>query len=176
LEVNFKDLNTWGIFATFIGLIISIITLIIANNVRKATRNLQNSLAFDKRVPTHLKQIDSLLKDFNMLLNNIGDNVNLINAVLANLKSELLSLSNKISDKRTKKLIHKTILNIGRNLNKQFTPKIHHENSNPLIKAINFLFKVHESHYWRVYISVGEIYRSVDNLYKDKRIRIKRND
>ena len=173
MTIKFDDINTWGTVATFAGLIISIITLIVANNVRRVTETLQNSIAFDKRVPGHLKQIDLLLTKFNQLLNNVSGNINPMRALMAKIRSEISSLSTKISDKKTKRLFNKVIRGLDKNINRKY---IHHSDligSTYLKKAINYFFTVSDDDYWQSYTSVGEIYSTIENLHKDKQVKIK---
>ena len=169
--IKFDDINTWGTIATFVGLGISIVTLFIADNVRKVTQRLQNSIVFDKRVPGQLKAISLLLSDFNILLNNTSANVNQIKALLALLKSEILSLSIKITDKRTKQLIISTVKRIDSDISKSFI--IEDKKAHLLRKVYNSLITVSEDDYWNSYTAVGEIHRAVDNLYKDKKAIVK---
>jgi len=171
LAIKFDDINTWGTIATFVGLAISIVTLLVANNVRKATQRLQNSIVFDKRVPSQLKAISMLLSDFNILLNNTGANVNQIKSLLSLMKSEIFSLSNKITDKRIKKLIFKTVKRIDSDIHKNFI--IEDKNAHLFRKAFNSIFTVSEDDYWKNYTAVGEIHRAIDNLYKDKKATVK---
>jgi len=170
LAIKLDDINTWGTIATFVGLGISILTLLVANNVRKVTQRLQNSIIFDKRVPGQLKAISLLLSDFNILLNNTSANVNQIKSLLALLKSEILSLSIKITDKRTKQLIINTVKRIDGDINKSFI--IEDRNAHLFRKAYNLLFTVSEDDYWKSYTAVGEIHRAIDNLYKDKKATV----
>jgi len=171
LAINFNDINTWGTIATFVGLGISIVTLIVANNVRQVTQRLQNSIVFDKRVPSQLKEISGLLSDFNILLNNTSENVNQVKSLLAQLRSEIVSLSVKITDKRTKQLIIKAVKKIDNDIIKDFVKP--DKNAGFIKKAYNLIFRVSEDDYWQSYTAIGEIHRAIDNLYKDKKATIK---
>lgn len=173
MKIDLHDLNTWGIFATFIGLAISIITLVVAENARRATKKLQNSLIFDKRVPVHLNQISNFLSDFNTLLNNTNGNVNQIKLLLAHVKSELLSLLEKITDKRARKLISMTISHINKNISRPYSKVNMNESSTLWNRIVTKFTKSTGDSFWSSYTDIGEVHRTVDNLYKDKKVKIK---
>jgi hypothetical protein len=173
-KLEYDDINTWGTIATFIGLAISVATLLIADNVRKVTRELQRSVSFDKRIPNHLREISTLLTDLNTLLNNANNNINELKTLSGLMRSELISLLIKITDKRLRLLIKKSLRQISRNIKKDFVYYDKGHQPNAFRKFYVRIFNITADNFFQSYTSVNEVYRSVDNLYKDKKTQIKK--
>lgn len=172
--MDFKSIDTWDKITSFIGFVITIITLFVANNARRAIKKVQNTITFDKRIPQHLREIDKMLTTFNDLLNNQSQNTNEINTLLGLMSSELKNLGNKVSDREIKALIKQANTQTKDIRRLSYTPP----QTQSLIRRVMFFFSGEPPNISDLvimnYIKIGEIYTAVNNIHKDSQTRIRR--
>ncbi len=157
-----------------IGFIITIATLFVSENARRAVKKIQNSITFDKRIPQHLREINGKLKVFNWLLNDPIANVHEINVLLSSILSELINLRAKVSDERVRFLIDRAESQI-----KNIRKLSYNSSRNP-----NWIAKVKvqltDRHLTvsdlipECYTQINEIYSAVNNIYKDSQTKLRR--
>lgn len=171
-SIDFSSVDTWDKITSFIGFIITIVTLCVADNARKAINRVQNSITFDKRIPNHLKNIDLMLSDYNSLLNNQTENINEINTLLGSISSELDSLELKLTNNKVKRSISEARNQIKTIHSRTYTSAQNHN----IIERIKIFFKGESLSISNIiqmsYIKIGEIYTSVSNIHKDAKTRI----
>lgn len=168
------DINTYGSIASIVGLIISALAFWAADSARKAVKKIQDSFLFDKRIPQHLKVLNGKLSDLNSLLTDIDNNKNQITTLLAQVKSELQSLSEKTLNEKVLCKTNETIKAIDKVKN----DKIYKEGDQTVLKnRINHYCKsfylTSHKEIWKIYNDLNEIYTQVENLKLDKKYLIK---
>lgn len=172
--MNWTDINTYGSLASLLGIIISLIAFLAANSARKAVKKVQDSILFDKRIPTHLRSLDELLSQYNELLNDIEGNNSSIKKLHALLKSELSSLLDKTDNRKARNLIKKTIKKINKKTNRSFFKESNsHSIRDKLAVFLKRTYLTSHSDLWEIYNYSNEIHRYLNNLQQDRKYLIK---
>ena len=170
-------MDTIGNIVSILGFIISTITLIDVVFVKKKVSKLQYSNLFDKRINSHLSNIDSLQKELNLCLPDIVANEIKTKEILVKLLSEFESLAPKLQDKIARKKAGQLIFQINNVKEKDFF--LHKKNednfSDKVVHFCKFLFlnKISNKEVLKIYILVNENYNRIQQIKHDKKQIIK---
>ncbi len=152
--MNWSDFNTYGSLASIAGIIVSFLAFCSAYKAKNIAKNIQKRFSFDKRIPEHLKSLDVMIKDYNILIPNFNANHANIHISLSQFKSELISLYEKTENKNVSKLIKSTIKKINKRTTK--------------LKGDNV-----EDYLWDIYTDLNEIHHLINNIKKDSKYILK---
>jgi len=168
------DLNTYGSIASLVGLVVSGLAFVAAKNAKEAAREIQDSFLFDQRIPMHLKVLDNKVSNYNYLLVDIEANKKQIKTLLSQIKSELISLSDKIKNRKALRKLRSTIILTDKVINREIYLEA---NQTYLLNRVLHFFKsfflVSHSDIWKNYNDLNEIYALISNLKLDKKYLIK---
>ena len=171
-DFDFAKIDTWNTLIGFVGFIITVITLVVSNNARKAVNKLQKAYSFEKRISEHLDLLSKYLSDLNKVLNSLPNNAQKAQVLVSNILAELSSLANKVDEKNVKKLILKS------RDEAHFFLKNDRDNESFLRLIINKIIitkkddSTDEEILWKIYLSVNQVHKSLINLHKDQKNRI----
>ena len=166
-----------GNIASILGFIISIIALIIVIFVEKKVNKLQYSNLFDKRINSHLSNIDLFQKELNLCLPDVLTNEVKTKEVLVKLLAEFESLSPKLQDKIARKKTDQLIYKINYVKEKDFF--FHEKSEDNFLDKIMlfcksfFLNKISNRKILKIYVLVNENYNRIQQIKHDKKNLIK---
>ena len=170
-------MDTIGNIASILGFIISAITLLIVLFVDRKVSKLQYSNLFDKRINSHLSNIDSFQKELNLCLPNISANEIKTKEILVKLLTEFESLAPKLQDKIARQKADRLISQINDVKGKDFF--FREKNEDTFFDKISlswksfFLNKISNKKVLEIYILVNENYNRIQQVKHDKKQLIK---
>ncbi|KPA11390.1 hypothetical protein MHK_008413 [Candidatus Magnetomorum sp. HK-1] len=156
------EMNFIGSICSVFGLIASIIVMIHSIFVKKEVQKLKTLYLFNKRCQQHLKKIDRFLSKLNELIKDYENSGEDIENTLVKCKAELLSLSEKVVDRRNTKQLKKAIGIIAMIEKRGLTCR----HSGFLCRSP---FRADKNTVWQAYQNIQLIYSSVDNLAMDSK-------
>lgn len=161
--------------ASIIGLIISLITIIYAVLINKKVKKLQNKNLFNKRINSHLKNIDLLQQNFSSYSLNVVLNEMQIKTILVELLTEFESLYLKLTDIKSR---HE-VLRLIRIINKAKKKSFYEINCTSIRNRILlyyqslFLDMIPSNKIIYIYTLVNENYNRIQNVKLDNKALIK---
>jgi len=164
------SLDTWANIAEFAGIVISIISLCITVILKTEVNEIKRSFTFDKRVKSHIKNIQSITSELNNLLNSYASNTRAIKTKIELCQVELQDLVWKLDSKQRSKS-NKLINFIEKIKNNKFT--IAESNLSPFLTKITSFFRrfysTDISDIWHIHDSCIVILNQLENIRENRR-------
>ncbi|MFZ6665165.1 hypothetical protein [Peijinzhouia sedimentorum] len=171
------DLSDIGNISSIAGLIISIVTLIIAYIVSNEVKRIQFSNLFDRRITKYLTDIDKLQSELISNISDVKTNEIRIKEILVKELAAFESLLPKLSDKNARQKTVKIIAKIEKLKNHDFYQT--NIESPTVCDRIVFQYKFFVSNMstnkrlLNLYILINENYNRIEEVKLDKKALIK---
>lgn len=169
------DFDSIANIASILGFIISFITMIYATIIDRKVKNLQLKNLFDKRINSHLKNIDLLQQNFSSYTSDIVLNETEIKNILVDLLTEFESINQKLTDKKTRHKVFLLISIINKAKKKSFYEAncINIRDKFVLFYNSLFLDKIPSNKIKYIYTLVNENYDRIQHVKLDNKALIK---